>query len=61
MPVLLSTDCFDEWLDSATPLRQVTEMLNPCAVDMLTAQPIGSYVNNVRHEGPACLGAAVPL
>lgn len=55
MPVILPQGDFAAWLDSATPQPALAGLLVPCSDDFLTARPIGSYVNNVRHEGPACL------
>ncbi len=59
MPVILQLSYYDEWLD---PTEQETaglaRMLRPFPADEMEAVPVSDYVNNARHEGPACLAPA---
>jgi putative SOS response-associated peptidase YedK len=59
MPVILQPGYYDEWLD---PTEQETaglaRMLRPFPTDEMEAVPVSDYVNNARHEGPACLAPA---
>jgi putative SOS response-associated peptidase YedK len=56
MPVILSRSDYDLWLD---PLVQdpaaVDHLIAPCDDNELVADPISTYVNNVKHEGPQCV------
>jgi putative SOS response-associated peptidase YedK len=53
MPVILEGDALDEWLDADERTAvDVVAVLRPCANDLLTAYPVSTLVNNVRHDGP---------
>jgi putative SOS response-associated peptidase YedK len=60
MPVILAPDAYGRWLD---PASQDAEALRPLLAaypaDGMTASPVGSFVNNARHEGPECMSPAV--
>ena len=47
MPVILSPDCYDQWLESGG-----TTQLKPCTDDLLDAYPITTEVNNPRNDTP---------
>jgi putative SOS response-associated peptidase YedK len=56
MPVILGPDVFGAWLDPA--VRNPAELaawLRPYPAEAMTAGLVGSWVNNPRNEGPACL------
>lgn len=55
MPVIVSTENFDRWLD--TPEREADSLktlFEPFDSDQMIATPVGTYVNNARNEGPTC-------
>ena len=56
MPVILDRDCYQAWLDPAVrDPAALAAWLRPYPADAMTACPVGSWVNNPRNEGPACL------
>jgi putative SOS response-associated peptidase YedK len=56
MPVILGPDAFGPWLDPAVrDPAALAAWLRPYPADAMTACPVGSWVNNPRNEGPACL------
>lgn len=56
MPVILPPDQYAAWLaqDKLTP-GALPQWLKPLPPDVLGCRRVSSYVNNPRHEGPACL------
>jgi putative SOS response-associated peptidase YedK len=53
MPVILDREGVDLWLDAETVQpADVLGVLGPCPVDVLTAYPVSTLVNNVRNQGP---------
>jgi putative SOS response-associated peptidase YedK len=55
MPVILAPDQYDAWLDAkqqdgAAVLKRIVPELD----GELKAEPVSTYVNNPRHEGPEC-------
>lgn len=59
MPVLLTAETFDAWLDPAlTEPAQLAPLLRIPANGSVTKFAVSTYVSNVRHEGPACLAPA---
>lgn len=56
MPVIVPAELYPQWL-ALTPLpedlREV--VLRPYPADEIVADPVSTYVNNPRHEGPECL------
>jgi putative SOS response-associated peptidase YedK len=56
MPVILLPDSYDRWLDpSATDLRSLQDLLQPCASEFLKAFPISPTVNNPANDTPDCI------
>ena len=56
MPVILDAEDYDRWLaPEVQDPAQVADLLRPYPAEQMLATPISSYVNNVRHEGAACL------
>ena len=61
MPALLARDQFDTWLDPENDRVPVLKrLLVPSATPWLKAQPVGSFVNDPRHDGTRCLEALRP-
>ena len=56
MPVFLSSEHYDLWLDpefqAAAPLQA---LLHPAPVELLRFHRVSSLVNNPRHEDPDCI------
>lgn len=55
MPVMLSPDAFDRWLDPEGDLDTAKSLLAPYPDDALTAYPISTRVNAVRNDDPSIL------
>ncbi|WP_031506000.1 SOS response-associated peptidase [Streptomyces megasporus] len=56
MPLVLTPDRWDAWLDPArTDTEQVRGLLAPPPAGALRAYPVGSGVSNVRNNGPELL------
>jgi putative SOS response-associated peptidase YedK len=53
MPLILSPEQFDEWLDPDNP--DPSDVLTSVPDEELELVPVSDYVNNARHEGPQCL------
>jgi putative SOS response-associated peptidase YedK len=61
MGVILSPDMYAAWLDPTMPVELLLQMLRPYPFEML-AYPVGTYVNDAKHQGPKCaepIGPAV--
>lgn len=52
MPLLVEPDRYAEWLDPTYRPDDPAELLVPAAPGRLTAEPVGTAVNNVRNNGP---------
>jgi putative SOS response-associated peptidase YedK len=59
MPVMLSREQEDPWLDSATPPSALSSLLLGLPASELRVRPVGMAVNDARYDGPDCL--APPL
>lgn len=59
MPVMLEPAQFAAWLDrqNADPAA-LADLLRPAPAESMSALAVGTYVSNVRHEGPECLAPA---
>lgn len=56
MPVILPPAAYEQWLDpDREEVEELQALLHPFPTDAMVAEPVGSYVNNARHEGPQCL------
>ena len=53
MPLILSPEQIDEWLDPENPNPEA--VLTSVPQDELELVPVSDWVNNARHEGPQCL------
>ena len=59
MPVLLDAAAHELWLDPEFPdTAHLQHLLRPWEEGDLTAEPVSTYVNNPRHEGPDCIARA---
>jgi len=54
MPVILTPDVFDRWLDPSLSPDDARALLRPFDGDM-SAYPVGLRVNNVLNDDPACV------
>ena len=60
MPVLLSPDNFDMWLDPGfAKVTEVTDLLKPYSGTM-RRYPVSSRVNAVANDDPACAESVTP-
>jgi putative SOS response-associated peptidase YedK len=57
MPVILPMDAIDTWLTA--PPDEARALLKPYAGEV-NLRAVGTYVSNVRNEGPECLDDAEP-
>jgi putative SOS response-associated peptidase YedK len=56
MPVVLSYDDFDMWLDRSTPdVADLTELLVPYAADDLDIYRVSRQVNSAKVDGPSLI------
>jgi putative SOS response-associated peptidase YedK len=60
MPVILPPEAEEMWLDRATPVPALHELLRPLAPDETVVRPVGPAVNDVRYDGPECLAPPTP-
>ena len=58
MPVILSPDDYDLWLDPEFEGKEkLLSLLRPFSTDEMTAYPVSTLVNSPRNENPACIDA----
>jgi putative SOS response-associated peptidase YedK len=57
MPVILAPEVAEVWLDRATDLARLSELLAPCPEQRLAIYPVSRAVGNVRNEGPELIAA----
>jgi putative SOS response-associated peptidase YedK len=57
MPAILAPDAYATWLDPASKLAVLADLLFPLAADALALRPVGTRVNRVDHDDAACLEA----
>ncbi len=56
MPVILSPDDYDLWLDpGAQHPGEVQPLLRPYLAEEMTFYPVSTHVNNPRNEDPHCI------
>ncbi len=62
MPVLLSPEAWDRWLDpDITDIDDIAGLLIPAPPELLTFHPVSTEVNNVRNRGPHLMEPAEPI
>lgn len=55
MPVILSPDAYDIWLDpGVTDPAEVGDLLKPFDARLMRIYPVSSTVNKVENDGPEC-------
>jgi len=57
MPVILSQEAEEEWLDPATSLSRLMSLMAPFTAEEMAAVPASPRVNNVRNDDPSLLSA----
>jgi putative SOS response-associated peptidase YedK len=55
MPVFLAADEYDPWLDPECDPAALQELLDPFPADRMRYEPVSTFVNNARNEGPECV------
>jgi putative SOS response-associated peptidase YedK len=56
MPVMLTPDAFDPWLDCAdVNEREAATLMTPARDELLDVYPVSSAVNRVANDSPALL------
>jgi putative SOS response-associated peptidase YedK len=55
MPVPLVGPAAKQWLDPSLTANQAYKLLGAVKDDFFQPLAVSSYVNNARHEGPACI------
>ena len=58
MPLMLSPDRYDAWLDPRSATDDLLSLLEPAAPGRLEAFPVSTLVSNVKNNGPELV---VPL
>lgn len=59
MPVILSPDDYQQWLDPANDdYDGLEKLLDPYPADQMQYRPVSRTVNNARNEGPDCIESA---
>ena len=53
MPVILSPNDYDAWLDVTN--QDVAFLLDQFPADQMSVRPVSTYVNNACHEGAECI------
>lgn len=62
MPVLVSPEDFDRWLDpTLQDPEAVRDLLAPPPDATLRARALEPWVNDIHHEGPRCLTERLTL
>jgi len=60
MPLIMSREDEETWLDPAVPATQAMALLGRSANDELLRQAVSRGVNNTRNHGPECIEAVDP-
>lgn len=55
MPMPLDLTTARRWLNPTLTAEKAFELLTEVDADFLTCQPVSSFVNNARNEGPECI------
>lgn len=60
MPVILSPECYDRWLDpTVTDTKTLQSLLQPYQDDAMNVTAVSSTVNNPANDKPECLNPVV--
>lgn len=60
MPVILDPKCWEAWLDHGSDLNEVASLLKPYPPTQMQATRCSAKVNDVKNDGPECLGPPEP-
>ena len=55
MPVMLSRDSHDVWLDPEVDPAKLLELIRPLETDRLVGEAVSPIVGNVRNDTPECI------
>jgi hypothetical protein len=56
MPVILSPDDEEQWLDaSQTPFVKAKSLLQPYPEELMDAHDVSPIVNSAKYDGPECI------
>ena len=58
MPVILSPDAYDVWLDPASERDELTGLLAPYPEDEMETYPVSRFVNSPQNNDPRCIEPA---
>jgi putative SOS response-associated peptidase YedK len=58
MPLILPREAWPAWLNPATDLGLLQDLLRPYPANEMEALPVSDVVNNARNKGPQCLEPA---
>ena len=61
MPVILSPDHEQAWLDTSTSRDDLHDLLGGLSASEVAMRPVGLAVNDARYDGPECLMPPVDL
>jgi len=54
MPVIIQPESISDWLLSSD-VSQLNSLMSPYSNQVISIDPVSSYVNNAQNEGPQCL------
>jgi len=56
MPVILSPEDFDTWMDELTPIPVVQSLFSePYPAEKIHIYPVSTHVNSARNDDPICI------
>jgi putative SOS response-associated peptidase YedK len=55
MPVILSPEHEQAWLDTSTSRDDLHDLLGGLSASEVAMRPVGLAVNDARYDGPECL------
>ncbi len=60
MPVILTRDAEQAWLDQLAPQPLLSELMRDCTEQPMSLRAVGPAVNDARYDGPDCLADPEP-
>lgn len=55
MPVILSRDAINQWLNPAAVATELKTLCIPCPDEWLVRQPVSTLVSNIKNDSPECI------
>ena len=55
MPVVLTLDAAEEWIDDSTRTRRAVELMAPYEAADLECYEVSRYVNSPANDSPECI------